>query len=248
MTETENQAKTLEELSGYFDRIDGLSGRVRGYNDAVKIGVDSRILGSMETDLAHFVLGDREINHTDYQNELRQYRNPQAINIRVNESMRSTVGSIAGDYKARLDEIVDAITAKLNGELKEAKSKSDAYRMIEYALRRALRESDPVSDQLLGQMTQDEANRNAALRLEQKSGARTTFVDPTGNSGEESSLNYRIIADGKYGIVEEKKDGDKVTYCVNKEAIKKLAENPMAGAILYAAKKPRAQEEYVQAA
>ena len=235
MTE-ENETRTLEELAESFDRINGLYGSLDRYNDLVKSGADPNQRARAMQGLASLVVGP-DAEQVDYQNELRQYVHPEAVNVRGSEAISTTARGIAEDYKARVDEVVESIVSKLNKNLKGAKGKPDALEKIAYALYPALR-----STGALRTLSKEEANRSAAYRLMRKSGASTTFVDPASEPGYEQSLQYRLLAD-EFLNEKEDKDGKK-TYSINEGKVKDLIEeNVLIGSILYRAEPSEEEQE-----
>ena len=237
--ENQKEPKTLEELAGYFGRIDGIYRYLDSYNDLVKSGADPNQRARFMQGLARSVVGP-DTEHVDYQNELRQYVHPEAANVRASEAVSTTAGRIKKDYEARIDEIVEAIVAKLNKSLEGAKEKHEALEKIAYAFYPALR-----SKGALRTLNKDEANKAAASRLMRRSGALTTFVEPTSEPGYEQSLQYRLLANEFLNEKEDKGDkGEKTyTYAINEGRLKELIkENVLIGSILYTAEEPKAEQ------
>ena len=224
--ENQNQPKTLEELAGYFDRITGIYGHLDRYNNLVKSGGDPKQRAGVMQGLAGVIVG-QDAEHVDYQNELRQYIHPEAVNVRASEAISTAAKGIGSDYKARLDEIIKSITEKLNANLKGVKDKPQALEKIAYAFYPALRSAGALRT-----LSKEDANNSAALRLRGRSGASTTFVDPTSEPGYEQSLQYRLIAN-EFLNEKEDKEGEK-TYSINEGKLKNLIkENILIGSILY---------------
>lgn len=196
--ENQNQEpRTLEDLASYFGRIDGIYRLQDTYNELIKSNADPKIRAGVVQNLARFVVGP-DAEPFDYQNELRQYVNPEAANIRASEALSTAASRIEKDYESRIDEIVEAIVGKLNKSLKGSKEKPEALEKIAYAFYPALRSTGKLRN-----LTKDEANTSAAVRLMRRSGARTTFVDPTSTPGYEQNLLYRLLADE---FLDEKED------------------------------------------
>lgn len=234
--ETQTQEpRTLEELANYFGRIYEIHRLSDTYNELVKSGAGPKQRAGVMQGLAKFVVGPGA-DPIDYQNELRQYIHPEAVNIRASEALATTTNEIREDYKARIDEIVDAIVSKLGKSLEGVEGKPEALEKVAYAFYPALRSAG-----VLRTLSKDEANSSAADRLRSRSGARTTFVDPTSNPEYEQSLQYRLIANEF--LIEEKGEEGKKIYSINKGKLKDvIKENILIGSILYNAQPPKEKE------
>lgn len=244
--ENQNQEpKTLEELSDYFARIDGIDRRLDNYSRAVRSDNDE-LLGETQEGLARYILGPNA-DRVDVNNLERQFVNPGFTNKKAGRAIGATIAEIAEDYQERFDEILDSLTDAFNRDLEGAGSKEEAYRNISYAFQKALRKKvlknvlrgpsgEPIG---LEALTQEDANLKAAQRLALLTGDNLNYVDPVSTPEHETRLEYRFLLDS-LGIVEEKKEGEgdksKYSYSINKDKLKVLLRSPYVGAILYAAK------------
>jgi hypothetical protein len=239
MAEENNQEpKTLEEITGSLDRIDGINRKLKAYNDAVQANVDPKERASLIQELASFVHGYKAEEHgydsderKRFEAEMKEYAiGSDAVNTRVGETLGTTFGRIAQDYKARIDEMAGAIVEKYNKSMEGAKDKVMAYLSIAYGFFSAFGGN---------KLTQEGANESFLARLANYSGAQTNFADHRGDIDSETTFGYRFTIDRLELVKENIGEDGNVTYSLDKEKIKSLIEgNPVVGATLYTAKEP----------
>ena len=158
---------------------------------------------------------------------------------RIKQSLASRLESIEEDYKANLALIQEAIEAKLNKELagidtsKEG-AKAKATDAIVFYFANALELELPE---------QADLDRRIVASVEAETGIQVTGnYAGIGNPERARQTAYRLTA-ADYLSEEKDKEGKVTGYAIDSKKLNKLLENPIAGSILYHAKKPKKEKK-----